>query len=276
MEYSVEEVGEVVCTAKCGARIAGRCSVFAKSDMIHAQQKGYSPAEILRGLCDAVARNYKSSIVKGRPAVGPVALIGAVSQNAGVTNAIREAFGLSAEDLFVPAEFAWCSAIGTAILESEEPRKRSILEIHRLRQHDAETGTLDTHPLSTEHVVQLRDRVPFYVPPAGGALIPAYLGLDIGSVSTNVVVIDDLGAVIHDVYLRTAGRPIEAVQQGLGEVERLWASRLDIRGVGTTGSGRELIAEFVGADAVNDEITAHKTGHPHQQHARWRASRHHL
>src|SRR5436190_7082454 len=103
MEYSVEEVGEVVCTANCGARIAGRCSVFAKSDMIHAQQKGYSPAEILRGLCDAVARNYKSSIVKGRPAVGPVALIGAVSQNSGVTNAIREAFGLSAEDLFVPA-----------------------------------------------------------------------------------------------------------------------------------------------------------------------------
>ena len=42
--------------------------MFAKSDMIHAQQKGYSPAEILRGLCDAVARNFKSSIVKGRPA----------------------------------------------------------------------------------------------------------------------------------------------------------------------------------------------------------------
>jgi hypothetical protein len=53
MQYSVEEVGELVCTALCAARIAGRCSVFAKSDMIHAQQKGYSPAEILRGLCDA-------------------------------------------------------------------------------------------------------------------------------------------------------------------------------------------------------------------------------
>ena len=56
----------------CAARVArrgspGRCSVFAKSDMIHAQQKGYSPAEILRGLCDAVARNFKSSVVKGRP-----------------------------------------------------------------------------------------------------------------------------------------------------------------------------------------------------------------
>src|SRR5690242_8842375 len=107
MRYSVEEVGEVVCTASCAARIAGRCSVFAKSDMIHAQQKGYSPAEILRGLCDAVARNFKSSIVKGRKVEAPVALIGAVSQNAGVTSALREAFGLSADALFVPAEYAW-------------------------------------------------------------------------------------------------------------------------------------------------------------------------
>ena len=124
--------------ARCAARIAGRCSVFAKSDMIHAQQKGYSPAEILRGLCDAVARNFKSSIVKGRPVEAPVALIGAVSQNAGVTGALREAFALSEGDLLVPEQYAWCGAIGTAMLEAEEPRKRSILEIHRLRQHDAE------------------------------------------------------------------------------------------------------------------------------------------
>ena len=154
-------------------------------------------------------------------------------------------------------------AIGAAILEAEEPRKRSILEIHRLRQHDAEERVQDTHPLSTENVVQLRDRVGVYVAPADGGPIPAYLGLDIGSVSTNVVAIDEFGTVIHDVYLRTAGRPIEAVQQGLAEVEQLWGSRLEIRGVGTTGSGRELIAEFVGADVVNDEITAHKTGAIH-------------
>src|SRR5437763_15687882 len=102
MQYSVEEVGDLVCTAGCSARIAGRCSVFAKSDMIHAQQKGYSPAEILRGLCDAVARNFKSSIVKGRPVMAPVALIGAVAQNAGVTAALRETFALAEADLFVP------------------------------------------------------------------------------------------------------------------------------------------------------------------------------
>ncbi|HUB83135.1 MAG TPA: acyl-CoA dehydratase activase [Bryobacteraceae bacterium] len=262
MQYAVEEVGCVVAGATCAARIAGRCSVFAKSDMIHAQQKGYSPAEILRGLCDAVARNFKSSIVKGRKVEAPAALIGAVSQNSGVTSALREAFGLAEDGLIVPEEYAWCGAIGTAMLEAAEPQKRSILEIHRLRQH-TEESVQDTHPLSTDNVVQLRDRVGAYTAPPGDGPIPAYLGLDIGSVSTNVVAIDEFGSVIHDVYLRTAGRPIEAVQQGLTEVAGRWGTRLQIQGVGTTGSGRELIAEFVGADVVNDEITAHKTGAIH-------------
>jgi predicted CoA-substrate-specific enzyme activase len=260
MQYSVEEVGGLVCGACSAARIAGRCSVFAKSDMIHAQQKGYAPPEILRGLCDAVARNFKSSIVKGRKVDAPVALIGAVSLNHGVTGAIREAFGIANGELLIPEHYAWCGAIGTAMLEAEETRKRTLLQIHKLDQHETEIRLQDTERLSMDNVVLLRDRVKKYTPPAGDGPIPAYLGLDIGSVSTNVVVVDERGSVIHDVYLRTAGRPVEAVQQGLTEVEQLWGGRLDIRGVGTTGSGRELIAEFVGADAVNDEITAHKTG----------------
>lgn len=263
MNYAVEEVGAVVCTAGCAARIAGRCSVFAKSDMIHAQQKGYRPEEILRGLCDAVARNFKASIVKGRPVVPPVAFIGAVSQNSGVVRALREAFGLEEHALFVPELYAWCGAIGTAMLEAGERRKRTFRDIHRLNQHEAENRPRDTVPLSMENVVLLRDRVAPYAPPAGNGPIPAFLGIDIGSVSTNVVALDEFGRVIHDVYLRTAGRPIEAVQQGLSEVEQCWGGRLEIRGVGTTGSGRELIAELVGADVVNDEITAHKTGAMH-------------
>ena len=263
MDYSVEEIGSLVCTADCAARIAGRCSVFAKSDMIHAQQKGYQPQEILRGLCDAVARNFKGSIVKGRPVVAPVAFIGAVTQNAGVSRAIREAFQLREDQLFVPELYAWCGAIGTAMLEARERKKRSFRDIHRLSQHETEVRVQDSVPLSMENVVLLRDRVGKYVPPPGNQPIPAFLGIDIGSVSTNVVAMDEWGNVIHDVYLRTAGRPIEAVQQGLREVEQLWGSRLEIMGVGTTGSGRELIGELVGADVVNDEITAHKTGALH-------------
>ena len=92
--YKVEEVGPIACEASCAARVAGRCSVFAKSDMIHAQQKGYSTDQILRGLCEAVARNFKSAIVKGRAVTAPVAFIGGVAQNDAVRKAMQEAFGI--------------------------------------------------------------------------------------------------------------------------------------------------------------------------------------
>jgi hypothetical protein len=111
--------------------------------------------------------------VKGRPVEPTVALIGAVSQNAGVVNALREAFALGPEQLLVPEEYAWCGAIGTAILEADEQRKRSILEIHRLRQHETEESVQDTNPLSTANVIQLRDRVPVYAPPVEESPIPA-------------------------------------------------------------------------------------------------------
>jgi predicted CoA-substrate-specific enzyme activase len=260
--YSVEEMSQVVRAASTSARIAGRCSVFAKSDMIHAQQKGCSPAEILRGLCRAVAENYKSSVLKGRTVRGPALFVGGVSANAGVVEALREALELDQSSLLVPVLAPWFGAIGAAILEAEEPRKRSFGQIHRLRQHAGERRPLDAKPLDLRRVVRLPE--PTAAPaPAPGSQLQGFLGIDVGSVSTNLVAIDRSGGVVFDSYLRTAGRPVDAVQEGLRQLEAALGDRLQVLGVGTTGSGRELVAEFIGADVVNDEITAHKTGAVH-------------
>jgi predicted CoA-substrate-specific enzyme activase len=261
--YTVEEVGPVACSASCSARVAGRCSVFAKSDMIHAQQKGYTTDQILKGLCEAVARNFKSSIVKGRHVTKPVAFIGGVAQNEAVRNAMAEAFKLAHDDLLVPEFHAWMGALGAAMFESEEWKKRSFKRIHQLKQHTGKQTFACTDPLSMDKVTLLRDHVQDPPLPPAGQKVPAYLGIDIGSVSTNLVVINEAGQLLHEIYLRTQGRPIEVVQKGLQEIQELIADRIDIRGVGTTGSGRELIGELIGADTVNDEITAHKTGSTH-------------
>ena len=117
-----------------------------------------------------------------------------------------------------------------------------------------------TAPLSMDDVVLLRDRIVPYEFPFGDEKVPAYLGIDIGSVSTNLVVIDPEGRVMYEIYTGTQGRPIEVVTEGLAEIEREVGNRITICGVGTTGSGRELIGQLVGADTINDEITAHKTG----------------
>jgi len=85
-----------------------------------------------------------------------------------------------------------------------------------------------------------------------------FLGIDVGSVSTNLVVIDEDNRVCTDIYLRTRGQPIAVVQDGLKEVEKeLKGKNIKVCGVGTTGSARYLTGIVVGADTVKNEITAH-------------------
>ena len=66
--------------------------------------------------------------------------------------------------------------------------------------------------------------------------------------------------MVKEIYVKTDGRPVEVVNKGLADIWNEMGERLEILGVATTGSGRELIGELCGADTVNDEITAHKTG----------------
>jgi len=262
LKYAVEQIGEVVSRATRSAQIAGRCSVFAKSDMIHAQQKGYAPPEVLKGLCEAVARNFKSAVTKSRPITPPVAFIGGVAANSAVREALRGVFGLADGELFVPEAYAWIGAVGAAWCAREAAAGADGRVVRQVRSGSDQT---DRHlptapPLSMDRVVLLRDRVPVFRFPADGSKVAAYLGIDVGSVSTNLVLIDEEGDVIYEIYTRTEGRPIEVVGRSLRQIEQAVGDRVVVKAVGTTGSGRELIGKLVGADTINDEITAHKTG----------------
>lgn len=272
LHLNIEEVGDlVVGDDSKAARIAGRCSVFAKSDMIHAQQKGAAPTQVLKGLCDAVARNFKATIAKGKEIKGRSAFIGGVAVNKGVVQALERAFELETGSVVVPSQYAWMAAIGSALIDmgsARDPRRgdgdgRSPVEpdFEALDSYysTAHASFPRMAPLTMDSVTLLRDRVKPYVFD-GAERIPAYLGIDIGSVSTNLVVIDESGDVMKEIYVPTMGRPIQVVNAGLAEIESELGSRLEIRGVGTTGSGRELIGQLAGADTINDEITAHKTG----------------
>jgi predicted CoA-substrate-specific enzyme activase len=267
LRYSVEEAAAAACVEEKSARVAGRCSVFAKTDMIHAQQRGYSTGQILRGLCEAIARNFKSSIVRGRPVVAPVLFVGGVALNEAVQRAIAQVFHLKPEDV-VHAELPYClSALGAALVAAEDTAQASV-SIAALQLNELSAPEVaHSEPLSLENVRLLRREAVTADVGSAPATIEAYLGIDIGSVSTNLVVINPAGKLLKEIYLPTAGRPIEVVNDGLQEIEEELGAFLDIRGVGTTGSGRELIGELVGADTVNDEITAHKTGAVHVCHS---------
>ena len=258
--YDIEDVGDIVLDAGKAASIAGRCSVFAKSDMIHAQQKGYEPPEVLRGLCDAVMRNFKGTIAKGKVVEAPIAFIGGVAANKGAVQALRETFHLADDDLFVPTFHSSMGAVGAALIEAdyEDARAAAVgsLDAGRLPLADFPVS----EPLSMERVVLLRSMAETLDLDGDGAAVDAYMGIDIGSVSTNLVVIDTQGRVIKEIYTKTDARPVEVVSKGLTDIWSEIGTRINLLGVGTTGSGRELIGELCGADIITDEITAHKTG----------------
>jgi predicted CoA-substrate-specific enzyme activase len=262
LQYAVEDIGDIVVQAQKQATVAGRCSVFAKSDMIHAQQKGYQPPEILRGLCEAVIRNYKASVTKGKRIQPKVAFVGGVAANKGAVQAMRTVFRLESEQLFVPARFAWMGAIGAALLEFQAPQQRKPAPIQGLNRHlRVSVGSFPRClPLSMDKVRTLRDLTTPYSFEGRDLPVDAYLGVDVGSVSTNLVVLDSSGELIKEIYTRTRSRPIEVVNESLKEIEAEIGDKIRIRGVGSTGSGRELIGKLIGADTINDEITAHKMG----------------
>lgn len=87
--------------------------------------------------------------------------------------------------------------------------------------------------------------------------LTVYLGIDVGSVTTKVALVDEKGKYVDSYMLRTAGKPVVAVQKGLKELFKKALCEYGVKGVGTTGSGRNLAGALVGADIIKNEITAH-------------------
>ncbi len=91
----------------------------------------------------------------------------------------------------------------------------------------------------------------------------AYLGVDVGSVTTKLAVVSENGELVDAVYLRTQGKPVAMIQEGLSLIEKRLPVGIVIRGVGTTGSARYLAGVILGADLVKNEVTSHAIGTMH-------------
>lgn len=121
LDIKIEEFGEYALQSKTPVRIAGRCAVFAESDMIHKQQLGYSEEDIIKGLCDALVRNYLNNVAKGKDIQNKVFFQGGVAANRGMKIAFEEALGLP---VYVPSYYNMMGAIGAAILAKEQVKEK--------------------------------------------------------------------------------------------------------------------------------------------------------
>ena len=113
----IEDFGGLAIKAEHPVRIAGRCTVFAESDMVHKQQLGHSTEDIIAGLCEALVRNYLNNVGKGKEILPPVAFQGGVAANAGIKQAFEQSLG---HEVIVPKHFAVMGAFGVAILAREK------------------------------------------------------------------------------------------------------------------------------------------------------------
>ncbi|PIV41467.1 MAG: hypothetical protein COS28_05105, partial [Nitrospirae bacterium CG02_land_8_20_14_3_00_44_33] len=129
LRLTIEEFSELSLKSKKPPTIAGRCSVFAKSDMIHLQQIATPMEDIVAGLCFAVARNFKGSVLRGRKIERPISFQGGVAANKGMIRAFKEVFEL--DELFVPPDFNLTGALG-AVLKDLDDNRINLFDIKRL------------------------------------------------------------------------------------------------------------------------------------------------
>lgn len=113
LDIPIEEFGDYALKSRNPVRIAGRCAVFAESDMIHKQQLGYNESDIIGGLCEALVRNYLNNVAKGKEIKSKVFFQGGVAANKGMKSAFEKAFGF---EIIVPEHYNMMGAIGAAII----------------------------------------------------------------------------------------------------------------------------------------------------------------
>ncbi|MCB0800777.1 MAG: hypothetical protein KDB91_09760, partial [Bacteroidales bacterium] len=254
-----KEFGEMAMKSVNPPRIAGRCSVFAKSDMIHHQQIATPLHDIVAGLCFALARNFRSTVARSKEIRKPVVFSGGVAANAGMVRAFREVLGLTGDELIIPEHHASMGAIGAVMyVRSNGINQGRFSGLKKLEEYlQGNASTFVSLPQLKESEALYSKEVRFMK--NGLEKLPVYLGVDVGSLSTNVVLIDAEHNVVARRYLPTAGKPLEAIQRGMSEIYDEVGEEVEVIGAGTTGSGRYLTGDFIGADTIRNEITAQAT-----------------
>lgn len=239
--------------------VATRCAVFAKTDIVHVMQEGFSLDAVCAGLCEGIARNVLDVLVKGRQLTAPVGIVGGVSLNRKIVRSIEEMLGYP---VMVPPHAELAGAVGAALLgesshislpgsEAQQSRKGSIREVLR--------PDLSRYPDLTPFSISRDGEVEVFLPRRKtDARAGVFLGIDIGSTSTKAALIDRNKEFAGGFYTATGGDPTGALAKLIRIIDKTFGQeKLPLQGAATTGSGRKIIGELFHADLVIDEITAH-------------------
>lgn len=259
--------------------IASRCSVFAKTDLIHAQQRGYSLEAICDSLCKGLAKNIVDTLFNQEPPVSPIFFGGGVSLNAAVIRHLEQQLGtplhrhahshllgaLGACYLWLDENQADTGSLIASldeILLLDDTRKNYYHPPLELKLSDypefASADSWHFAPGFSVHPVDVQ--VDLYKSLTRGQVLDVFLGIDIGSTSTKAILIDSDAVPVTGFYTYTSGQPMEAVKvifEAIHDMTVRKEVQIRIKGAGTTGSGRNFVGKILHADLIIDEITTH-------------------
>ncbi len=186
---------------------------------------------------------------------------GGVSSNIGMIRAFKELLEAKEGDFLVPENNTSMGALGAiynqlnGVSGEEDIPYKSIHDLESYIYGEKSKGKSFDPLVAPESDIKKE----VYEIPVSDEPYEVYLGLDIGSLSTNVVLIDRENRVVARRYLPTASKPLEAIRKGMAEIFEEVGERVVVKGAGTTGSGRYLTGDFIGADLIRNEITAQAT-----------------
>ncbi|MFQ6082328.1 MAG: acyl-CoA dehydratase activase [Candidatus Aminicenantia bacterium] len=251
--------------------IATRCAVFAKTDLIHCQQDGYSKPEMWSGLCRGMIGTFLNSLLRGKPLEGLTVITGGVALNREVIKWLKHQYGELIQTYpyahLAGAEGAAYLANGSYshLLNWQDLKEREEIKTEdQVRQPPLvlKKSKYPDFKLAEFYIDELANEISITYWPENRVL-EVYIGFDVGSTSTKLILIDKNGQIIADIYRQTAGDPIQATKNLFSAIQKIAHqknSKLEILGVGTTGSGRKIVGLVVGADTIINEITSHLTG----------------
>ncbi len=235
------------------AHIATKCAVFAKTDMTHAQNEGRPIRDTIMGLHKGIAATIRSDVLPFGLKIpeGDQLLIGGGSKNELLLIALRKYF----PNLVAPEHAASVQAYGAAMLSLKHAKSNHV-GTQDLRRIVFDNLIKTTEPLVIRKSLLPKDSKLAEL--AGNGEI--YMGIDVGSTTTKCALLqvgpDGVARLVYKQYIKTEGEPINAVKKLLAGIREKYGD-IAINGVGTTGSGRKVAGQLVGADLILDEVTAH-------------------
>lgn len=247
--------------------IASRCGVFAKTDIQPLINEGAAKEDIAASIFQAVVNQTISGLACGRPIRGNVAFLGGpLNYLSELRTRFIETLELTDDEIIVPEEAHLLVAKGAALdsINSEEITPDELSKkIENLKtSHDNTSKPLDPLFKNEEEYQQFKERHnknKVTKKELEGYEGDCYLGIDAGSTTTKLVLIDTKGNLLYSLYGSNEGNPLKSVMNMLRKLYSVLPNTAKLRYSGVTGYGEKLIQTALNVDLNEIETIAHYT-----------------